>query len=108
MGNKYSIKGTRIFITGGAGFIATKIASELADDNEIILYDNLHNNAYQHTNLSKHKNVSLIVGDVLDVRKLSDSMSTDIDYVIHCAAIAGVDTVIKYPMKTLEVNIQGV
>jgi dTDP-glucose 4,6-dehydratase len=108
MANKYGIEGTMIFITGGAGFIATTIASELADDNEIILYDNLHNNAYQHTDLSEHKNVSLIIGDVLDGKKLSNSMSNNIDYFIHCAAIAGVDTVIKNPMKTLEVNILGV
>lgn len=108
MANKYGIEGTRIFITGGAGFIATTIASELANDNEIVLYDNLHNNAYQHTDLSKRKNVSLIIGDVLDGQKLSNSMSKDIDYVIHCAAIAGVDTVIRNPMKTLEVNILGV
>jgi nucleoside-diphosphate-sugar epimerase len=108
MGNKYGMRNQRVFITGGAGFIATRIAAEIADDNEIILYDNLHNNAYQHTGLSRHKNVRLIIGDILDVDKLSNSLPDDVNYVIHCAAIAGVDTVIKNPMRTLEVNIQGV
>jgi nucleoside-diphosphate-sugar epimerase len=108
MGNRYGIENQRIFITGGAGFIATTIAAEIADDNEIILYDNLHNNAYQHTNLSSHKNVRLVIGDVLDLERLSESLPNGTNYVIHCAAIAGVDTVIKNPLKTLEVNIKGV
>lgn len=107
MVNRHNITGSKFFITGGAGFIATRIASELADDNEIILYDNLHNNAFQHTDLITHRNVKLITGDVLDFEKLAGSIFDDIDYVIHCAAIAGVDTVIKNPLKTLEVNIKG-
>jgi len=108
MGNKYGIEGSKVFITGGAGFIATRIASILADDNEIILYDNLHNNAYQNTQLANHKNIELTIGDVRDADKITKSITEDVDYIIHCAAIAGVDTVIKNPMKTLEVNILGV
>jgi dTDP-glucose 4,6-dehydratase len=107
MGNCYGIKNCKIFITGGAGFIATRMASELADDNKITLYDNLHNNAYKNTMLESHRNVTLIVGDVLDHEKLKNSMTNDIDYIIHCAAIAGVDTVVQNPKKTLEVNIIG-
>jgi len=107
VGNSYGITGSKVFITGGAGFIATRMASLLADDNEIVLYDNLHNNAYQHTALSDHPNVKLVVGDTLDPDKLASAMDPDVNYVIHCASIAGVDTVRQYPMKTLKVNILG-
>jgi dTDP-glucose 4,6-dehydratase len=105
--NIYNINNSKIFITGGAGFIATKLASILADDNQIILYDNLHNNAYANTPLSEHPNVKLIKGDILDLDSLKKAMAPDVNYVIHCAAIAGVSTVIENPILTLNVNING-
>ena len=35
-----SIKGEKILITGGAGFIANRLITELIDENEITIYDN--------------------------------------------------------------------
>ena len=61
------LKGKRFFLTGGAGFIGTTIARLLADDNEVVLYDNLHNNALQHTDLGQHPNITLVQGDILDL-----------------------------------------
>ena len=43
------IQGQKIFITGGAGFIGSTLATRLADKNEITLFDNLHRNTVQHT-----------------------------------------------------------
>ncbi len=106
--NRYGISNSKIFITGGAGFIGTQIAAILAEENEIILYDNLHNNAYENTSLKNHTNVKLVNGDVLDLEALKKAMDKDVEYVIHCAAIAGVGTVIVDPMRTLRVNILGV
>ena len=37
-----ALRGKRIFITGGAGFIGTTLARRLVADNEIVVYDNLH------------------------------------------------------------------
>jgi nucleoside-diphosphate-sugar epimerase len=107
MGNIYGVHGSHIFITGGAGFIATTLASRLVEDNRVTLYDNLHNNALQYSPLQNHPNVEFIRGDVLDVGQLSSAIAPTVDYVIHCAAIAGVDTVVKNPLKTLEVNLLG-
>ena len=82
----------RIFVTGGAGFIGSHLVAALVDQNEIVVYDNLHRNALQFAHLEGHKNLTFIKGDVLDfdsTRKAIDGCSV----VIHCAAIAGVYTV---------------
>ncbi len=107
MANNYGIEGSHLFITGGAGFIGTTLALMLADDNTITLYDNLHNNALEHSPLREHPNITLVQGDILDPQALEKAMTDDVTHVIHCAAIAGVDTVVNAPLKTLQVNIQG-
>lgn len=95
-----------IFMTGGAGFIASTLASKLMEENLVILYDNLERNTMQHTDIEKHKNIKFIKGDVLDYQKLESSMQ-NADIVVHAAAIAGIDSVIKNPVKTMEVNMIG-
>ena len=107
MPNRYDIIGSKILITGGAGFIGTRIARELAEDNDIILFDNLHNNAYKTSGLELMRRVRLLKGDVRDPDAVKKAMEPDIEYVIHAAAIAGVDTVISNPIRVLDVNIKG-
>jgi len=101
-----AIKGKKIFITGGAGFIGSTLADKLCENNELILYDSLTRNTIQHTKLEMHKNITLIKGDILNFEKLVSSMRGS-DIVVHAAAIAGIDTVIKEPVKTMEVNMIG-
>jgi nucleoside-diphosphate-sugar epimerase len=101
------ISGAKLFITGGAGFIGTHLASRLADHNEIILFDNLHNCAHARSRLVGHRNVRLVTGDVRDLAALRRALTPDVDYVIHAAAIAGVDTVLADPLRVLEVNVKG-
>ena len=96
----------RICITGGAGFIGSHLVSQLVDRNEVVVYDNLHRNALQFAHLEAHKNLTFIKGDVLDyeaTRKAVDRCQI----VIHCAAIAGVYTVDKSAVRTMEVNLLG-
>jgi len=107
MPNQYKLTDSKIFITGGAGFIANRLATVLADDNQIVLFDNLHNDAFSSSALSKHPNVKLVKGDVRDFEALKAAADKDTTHFIHCAAIAGVDTVMKDPMRVMSVNIKG-
>jgi nucleoside-diphosphate-sugar epimerase len=77
-----------------------------ADDNEIVVYDNLSRNALGYSGLADHDNVTLVKGDVLDIDNLNDAIESS-DIVIHLAAIAGVDAVIDDIVKTLQVNVIG-
>ncbi|MBI2265569.1 MAG: NAD-dependent epimerase/dehydratase family protein [Armatimonadetes bacterium] len=93
-------------MTGGAGFIGTTLAGLLAPDNEITLFDNLHRDAFSGSPLARHPRVRLIQGNVLDLPALREAMK-GAQIVIHLAAIAGVDEVLKSPVRTMEVNVIG-
>jgi UDP-glucose 4-epimerase len=102
------LKNKRIFITGGAGFIGSLLAKKLCDANKILIYDNFGRNALQFRGLDANQNIQLEVGDILDFEQLNKSLANFCPtHVVHCAAIAGINTVIENPTKTLRVNILG-
>jgi UDP-glucose 4-epimerase len=100
------LTGARVFITGGAGFIGSTLAGRLADDNEVTLYDNFSRDAFTGTKLAEHPNVRAVRGDILDPAALGAAMAGH-THVVHCAAIAGIDTVTRSPVTTMRVNMIG-
>jgi UDP-glucose 4-epimerase len=100
------IGGRKLFITGGAGFIASHLIERLLDQHRITIYDNLHRNAVRFTNLARHPNLTFIQGDVLDAEKLAAAM-TGSDVCVHAAAIAGIYSVAQKPTLTMKVNFLG-
>jgi UDP-glucose 4-epimerase len=101
-----ALRGKSILITGGAGFIGTTLARRLVGANEIVALDNLHRDALTGTELVEHPNFSFRQGDVLDA-DLVHELARGATHVVHCAAIAGVDTVLESPVRTMRVNMIG-
>jgi UDP-glucose 4-epimerase len=101
-----SIRGKRIFITGGAGFIASAIIARLVRDNAIVVYDDFSRDSALSGGFRDDPNVTVVRGDVLDTELLTRSMA-GAHYVVHAAAIAGIDTVIRDPVRTMRVNMIG-
>ena len=95
-----------IFITGGAGFIANTLISRLVESNRIVVYDNFHRDTLSGSPYASHPNLRTVKGDVLEEDNVRKSMA-GADIVVHAAAIAGIDTVIKSPTKTMRVNMIG-
>jgi UDP-glucose 4-epimerase len=93
-------------LTGGAGFIGTTLTRRLIDENEIVVLDNLHRDALAGTDLSGHPNLTFVQGDVLDADAVRDTIR-GATHVVHLAAIAGVDTVLESPVRTMRVNLIG-
>jgi UDP-glucose 4-epimerase len=101
-----AIRNKRILTTGGAGFIGTALARRLLDDNEIVVLDNGHRNSLKDSDIRTHPNLRVVTGDVLDLASVSAAME-GCDMVVHLAAIAGVDTVLKMPVTTMKVSLLG-
>ncbi|MFI5179204.1 MAG: NAD-dependent epimerase/dehydratase family protein [Vicinamibacterales bacterium] len=101
-----ALTGKRICITGGAGFIGSHLASRLVDANQVVVYDNLHRNAIQFAHLDGHRNLTFIKGDVMDLEATTRAID-GCQVVIHCAAIAGVYSVVRSSIRTMEVNLLG-
>src|SRR5438067_7951617 len=101
-----ALRGKRIVITGGAGFIGTTLARRLIEENEIVALDNLHRDALSGTELADHPNFTLEQGDVLDADRVRE-LAAGATHIVHCAAIAGVDAVLESPVRTMRVNLIG-
>jgi len=101
-----ALEGKRILITGGAGFIGTTLARQLVDRNEIVALDNLHRDALSQSDLLEHPNLSFHQGDVLAAHPLRE-LAQGVTHIVHCAGIAGVDTVLESPVRTMRVNVIG-
>ena len=100
------LEGKKVFITGGAGFIGSTLAGRLVERNRIVIFDNLTRDSLKDKPIRNHPNLELIKGDILDFDSLQRAMA-GADIVVHCAAIAGIDTVIKKPVTTMRVNMMG-
>jgi len=104
------MQGQRIFITGGAGFIGSMLIERHIRGNDVAVYDSMSRDALQHRDISADDRgrISIYRGDVLDAAALAAAIADfRPTHVVHCAAIAGIDTVIKSPTTTLRVNILG-
>jgi nucleoside-diphosphate-sugar epimerase len=100
------LQNSTILITGGAGFIGSSLIRRLVQNNKIRVLDTLRRNALAEAGLDKHPNVEVVVGDVRDAKVVREAVR-GMQYIVHMASIAGVDTVLKHPVLTMEVALEG-
>ncbi len=100
------LKGLRIVVTGGAGFIGSHLAEKLLNlGAEVTIVDNfLFGSKIEH--LRGHSGLSIIEGDVRDVGVLSQALPAK-DIIFHLAACVGVEETQKMPFEVLDVEING-
>lgn len=102
------IQGKTIFLTGGAGFIGSTLIGRLIGQNRIVVYDNFGRDSLSGKEYFKNPNLRVVKGDVLDAETLRHALFEAVpDVIVHLAAIAGIDTVIKSPTTTMRVNLVG-
>ncbi len=94
-------------ITGGAGFIGSALCEVFLESGyQVKIFDNFTRNALAHRQLEGRPGLTVIRGDVLDFEALCEA-AQGCQSVVHCAAIAGIDSVLKSPSHTLRVNLVG-
>ena len=98
----------RYFITGGAGFIGSNLADRLlAEGHRVTAFDNFSTGQELFIqNARSSESFTLIRGDVLDRRALTEAMS-GADFVFHLSANADVRFGLDHPDRDLRQNTEG-
>ena len=94
----------RVLVTGGAGYIGSTLVPDLLSKNHHVTV--LDNFMYKQTSLAssvKHKNLSLVFGDVRD-ESLMKSLISKVDIIIPLAAIVGAPACDKDPIAAQAIN----
>ena len=90
----------KIFISGGAGFIGSHLASKLLKDFnsvKIIIYDNFSSGTIDHlSEIKNSSNVTIVEGDIKHLGLLTHAMA-DSDLVVHLAANPDIAKAVKQP-----------
>ena len=97
--------GSRILITGGAGFIGSHLAHALAElGAKVVVLDNLVGG--NRVNLAGLNSVEFIEGSILDL-PLLDQCSKGCRYIFHQAALGSVPASVEQPRLFHDVNSTG-
>jgi len=99
------ISGTRVFVTGGAGFIGSHSVDLLLEGGaEVVVYDNFSSG--RRSNLADHSNLTVVEGDIRDAAHVNEAMSGAC-HVLHLAAQVSVKTAVEDPVDSNHNNVLG-
>lgn len=105
-----NLKGKRILVIGGAGFIGSHVVEELLKEevSEVIIYDNLTRGKISNLGSSLEDSRCYVFpdgGDIREIDVLNRAVSKS-DAVVHVAAMWLLHSK-EYPRTAFDVNIQG-
>ncbi|AIQ60525.1 NAD-dependent epimerase/dehydratase family protein [Paenibacillus borealis] len=102
----------KLLITGGSGFIGSKIIDRLYRDYDIVVLDNfspqIHGEHYEESFLYQNikEKCTVIKGDVRNYEDILLALE-DVDYIIHLAAETGTGQSMYEINRYTDVNIKG-
>lgn len=89
-----------VCVIGGAGFLGSHVADQLSDAGNVVrVYD-------RSVSRWLRPDQEMIVGDVLDVEKLTRAVNGS-DIVYNFAALADLNDALKKPVDTVQINVLG-
>ncbi|MEM9022907.1 MAG: SDR family oxidoreductase [Bacteroidota bacterium] len=103
-----TITGSRVLVTGGAGFIGSNLCDALLQqDNEVVCLDNLSTGRKENIiPYLENPRFRFIEGDIRDLAVCRGAVD-GIDYILHQAALGSVPRSIDNPLNTNSVNVTG-
>lgn len=76
------LDGSRLLVTGGAGFVGSTLAGRLVQDNEVVVADDLSNGDRE----AVPADAEFVKADLTDPSAVADVVTADVDGVFHLAA----------------------
>ncbi len=96
-----------VLVTGGAGFLGSALVARLLRaGHRVRVLDLMQRDALSGAGVLGHPSLELVRGDVRDAALLRE-VTEGVSHVVHMAAVAGVDTVLRRPVETMEVALEG-
>lgn len=96
----------KVLVTGGAGFIGSHLVRALLDDNyQVRVLDNF-STGHKKNLLEVLDKIEFIEGDISNQQSVINAVS-EVDYILHEAAMPSVPRSIQYPATTTHVNTVG-